>query len=254
MSKHYRITPAQTKRCSHCHEYFPATLEYFSSGGKHFQFQSRCRVCQRANAKVWRAAHPEIVRERNKRTPEQKVQYAINRKLKESQDKEHYRIQQRINEMNYRLRHREKIRVVNRTKSQNHRQKHPERASASEKKWRQSNHEKVNSFAKTRRSRKANAPVNDFTHTQWVALQMAFDHRCAYCGIRAKAHLTQDHITPLSKGGSHTLSNIVPACKSCNSKKHTGVPLRPVQPLLVLAGSPVARVARLEYQRVQELS
>ncbi len=26
--------------------------------------------------------------------------------------------------------------------------------------------------------------------------------------------LTQDHITPLSEGGNHTLSNIVPACLS----------------------------------------
>ena len=65
------------------------------------------------------------------------------------------------------------------------------------------------------------------------ALQLAFDHRCAYCDRRRKGRLTQDHVTPLSKGGSHTASNIVPACASCNSRKHTGPPLRPVQPMLL---------------------
>jgi 5-methylcytosine-specific restriction endonuclease McrA len=29
------------------------------------------------------------------------------------------------------------------------------------------------------------------------------------------------------------LNNVVPACQSCNSKKHDGLPLRPVQPLLL---------------------
>ena len=87
---------------------------------------------------------------------------------------------------------------------------------------------------RSRRARISQAPINNFTHAQWVAMQETFNHRCAYCGRRAKGHLTQDHITPLSKGGSHTLSNIVPACRSCNSKKGTNEALNPVQPLLLI--------------------
>ena len=86
---------------------------------------------------------------------------------------------------------------------------------------------------RSRRARKAGAAVNDFTHMQWVEMQRAYDHRCVYCGKRAKGHLTQDHITPLSRGGNHTVSNIVPACRECNCKKHTGEILSPVQPLLL---------------------
>ena len=46
--------------------------------------------------------------------------------------------------------------------------------------------------------------------------------------------LEMDHITPLSKGGDHTASNIVPCCRSCNAKKGTGPVLKPVQPMLLL--------------------
>lgn len=86
---------------------------------------------------------------------------------------------------------------------------------------------------KRRRAKKAGALLNDFSAAQWRELQEQFDHCCAYCGKRAKGHLTQDHITPISKGGMHTLGNIVPACRACNSKKRDKEPLSPVQPLLL---------------------
>lgn len=84
-----------------------------------------------------------------------------------------------------------------------------------------------------RRARKANAPLNDLTHLQWVEIQAAQKHLCYYCGKRCKGKLTQDHITPLSQGGSHTLHNVIGACQSCNSKKYVGTPLQPVQPMLL---------------------
>jgi 5-methylcytosine-specific restriction endonuclease McrA len=64
-------------------------------------------------------------------------------------------------------------------------------------------------------------------------MQTHYDHRCVYCGKRAKGHLTQDHLTPLAKGGNHTKNNIVPACRKCNAIKGTRGPLVPVQPLLL---------------------
>lgn len=107
--------------------------------------------------------------------------------------------------------------------------KNSAKAYAKVKAWAQANPERVAEHHRKRRACKANAPTNDFTASQWISLQIAFNHRCAYCGRRCKGRLTQDHVTPLSKGGAHTAANIVPACKSCNSKKHTGPPLRPIQ-------------------------
>ena len=93
--------------------------------------------------------------------------------------------------------------------------------------------EVIKAARKRRRARIKNAPINDFTAKQWLEMQIAYNHQCVYCGKRAKGHLTQDHITPLSKGGSHTKHNIVPACATCNKKKFTGLPLIPIQPLLL---------------------
>lgn len=86
--------------------------------------------------------------------------------------------------------------------------------------------------AKRRRAKLKGAPVNDLTMAQWREIKAAYGYCCVYCGLKPRA-LTQDHITPLSKGGSHTASNVVPACLRCNTSKRDGAPPAPVQPLLL---------------------
>lgn len=45
------------------------------------------------------------------------------------------------------------------------------------------------------------------------------EYCCVYCGNHQKNLLTLDHVIPQSKGGPNTWSNLVTACKSCNSEK-----------------------------------
>jgi 5-methylcytosine-specific restriction enzyme A len=61
--------------------------------------------------------------------------------------------------------------------------------------------------------------------SQWWQRRCA-KGRCFYCGrpTDPKA-LTMDHIVPLSRGGKSTKSNIVPACKSCNTMKKQLLPM-----------------------------
>jgi 5-methylcytosine-specific restriction endonuclease McrA len=47
---------------------------------------------------------------------------------------------------------------------------------------------------------------------------------CVYCGWDAKEDLTFDHLTPRSKGGRTTWSNIVTACAPCNLRKGGRMP------------------------------
>lgn len=47
-------------------------------------------------------------------------------------------------------------------------------------------------------------------------------HACVYCGATAEqsgAHLHLDHLTPRSAGGQDVASNLVLACRGCNSAR-----------------------------------
>jgi 5-methylcytosine-specific restriction endonuclease McrA len=68
-----------------------------------------------------------------------------------------------------------------------------------------------------RRSRRVAAADNDLTPDQWAALLEAWQG-CAYCGDVAAA-LQRDCVLPISRGGRYTLTNVVPACASCNASK-----------------------------------
>jgi 5-methylcytosine-specific restriction endonuclease McrA len=45
-------------------------------------------------------------------------------------------------------------------------------------------------------------------------------HLCMYCGERfAFPELSRDHVTPISRNGSDTWTNVVTACRRCNNHK-----------------------------------
>lgn len=71
-----------------------------------------------------------------------------------------------------------------------------------------------------RKARRRAAPNEGaaLTPAQWIDICARFNHACAYCGHKPVA-LEQDHVVAISQGGAHTASNVVPACKSCNSAK-----------------------------------
>lgn len=58
---------------------------------------------------------------------------------------------------------------------------------------------------------------NDLSDAQWHDLMEAWGG-CAYCGAQEPA-LQRDTMLPISRGGRYTLSNVVPACRSCNASK-----------------------------------
>jgi len=69
------------------------------------------------------------------------------------------------------------------------------------------------------RARTMMAP-GSHTFEQWISRVKNFRWRCFYCNSKLNTGtLTKDHRVPLSKGGTDFASNLVPACKSCNSGK-----------------------------------
>lgn len=66
-------------------------------------------------------------------------------------------------------------------------------------------------------ARKAKCVHEPFTVEQLRSHIAKWAGSCAYCGsFQAK---TLDHLVSISKQGAHALSNLVPACQSCNSSK-----------------------------------
>lgn len=65
---------------------------------------------------------------------------------------------------------------------------------------------------------RAREAEGQFTSAQWVALVEQYQNKCAYCG--ADGPLEIDHRIPLSRGGTNSIDNILPACGRCNRRKH----------------------------------
>lgn len=213
--------PLTTTACSICHE--PKPREAFKNG------RNQCKACLSAKDKARYRANAAYIcakaRARKRNNPEkQRALTRAWRRKNPDKTRAHAKAWQRKNP--------EKVRANARSRAKAWRLKNLEKARAKDKASRLKNHDKKRADNQKRRAQQRQAAINDFTAAQWQEMLVAYRHHCVYCG-RKMQRLTQDHLTPLAKGGNHTKSNIVPACRSCNSKKGKGAPLVPVQPLLL---------------------
>jgi len=78
------------------------------------------------------------------------------------------------------------------------------------KKWAKSNPEKIAAKQLRRSRRKRDGLLTE----DWIAV--IEKDPCAYCGGEGG---TIDHVIPLSRGGEHGDTNVVGACRRCNSSK-----------------------------------
>ncbi|MCB0350396.1 MAG: HNH endonuclease [Bdellovibrionales bacterium] len=63
------------------------------------------------------------------------------------------------------------------------------------------------------------AKARELRASQWWRNQVG-QGLCYYCNEKfSKELLTMDHVVPIARGGKSTKSNIVVACKECNSQK-----------------------------------
>ncbi len=167
---------------------------------------------QREASRLWRAANPEWKREQSR------AWYAANIEQVREDNARRYRAnleQRRAEARAYAKANSEAKRDAARA----WREANPGRSAVANRAWREAHPEQFAALRAAYRARRQGASA-DLTADQWLAILAEFEGHCAYCD-RTDLPLVMEHMTPLSRGGAHTASNLVPACPPCNGSKHT---------------------------------
>lgn len=224
------------KPCSKCKRVLPLT-EFAPDKRTKLGVGSQCKQCNRERMKGYMATHKERTSERNRKYRETHKE-ELNKKQSDwwdanKDDRNRKRREQypakRAELIAAQVKYREMYRSYINARSRAYAAAHPEEVRARTVKWRKANPEKFKAHLKKRRAIKAGAKEATLTADEWKAIQEAYGFRCAYCGCKPDA-LSQDHVKPLSKGGSHTKENVVPACTGCNCRKWANETMTPCTP------------------------
>jgi 5-methylcytosine-specific restriction endonuclease McrA len=151
-------------------------------------FGSYCKKCTSENNYKYRLANLEKTKERVKQfhlaNPDRRKQY----------DKK-YRLANIEKEREYRKRYR----LANLEKG---------------KEYRLANLERRRNHQHTRRVKKLSNGVFKISPKE---LKKLYSSSCFYCSSTENIHA--DHLVPISRGGQHSIGNLLPACQKCNLSK-----------------------------------
>jgi hypothetical protein len=185
---HKIINGVLYKLCNICFEWFPCTDKYFykNKSNKKDGLNPSCIIC--------------LINKANKRYSENKDE--INKKRREKHKNNPEIKRKEALNPNYKI-----------TKS------------LYTKEWMRTNEgkQKLKGYGKTRQHKN-----HDITKQEWNSCKEYFNNQCAYCGLPIEDHYriyagklqkSDFHKEHVDHFGKNDLSNCVPACLSCNSKK-----------------------------------
>jgi 5-methylcytosine-specific restriction endonuclease McrA len=172
-----------TRTCSECEVRQPLNNFHRDSGGQAtLGRRSKCKACRGKQVAEW-YAQPNV-REKH-----------INRERKKRVDRG------------------EEIRARDRERYQ----ENPDGKRAAALRWAKENPTKAKAIQARRRALKQAATVGQVTEKDLLQMFERNAGLCFYCNeVEAS---TIDHVVPLVRGGTHSIGNLVPCCKRCNSSK-----------------------------------
>ena len=208
-----------SKVCTKCKADLPLSEYWKKSSGKG-GLRARCKACLRFEMAARRrqrgAEDPEFYREHYRKYGDsaRKRKAANPERARETNRKSYIKNRDKIREKAaaYREKHRERLREEGRERYRADPKAEMARVAA----YNKANPASRRGINQRRRARMRSGHVVHFTADQ-LALRMSyFGDKCWMCSGDFE---TIDHVKPISKGGSHMLSNLRPACRSCNSSK-----------------------------------
>lgn len=201
-----------------------------------------------------RLAHIKAYGKLRRARPEAKSRHAELERIRRASNPESYRLYDKNRQAKKREQARiryQKDRALYALKRRAYRQANIEHEREVAKEWRKKNPDKVKQYdkdpvkirkrASLRRARKRMSVIGDVEAIErwerfWKSRKSV---RCHWCGNRfpgKRCHA--DHVIPLSKGGSHSLENLVISCQTCNLRKQAKDPAdwnkQLKQPLLIV--------------------
>jgi 5-methylcytosine-specific restriction endonuclease McrA len=179
------------KSCSKCKTIKP--LDSYSKWSRGFDgYKPACKECCSLSYKKWRENNVDKERERSKKYLEENKDKERERKLQYYYD----------NSEDMQAGHKDWAAL------------NPNYSSDYMKQWREDNPGRSSEYVHVRRTRMQN---NGLYKVLKRDLKKLYSSACLYCGSTDR--ITADHIVPISRGGSHGIGNLAPACWSCNSSK-----------------------------------
>lgn len=226
---------SNTKRCIKCRQ--SKTLESFgkSKGGRYGR-ASQCKQCRSIYFAEYRKANSAKIAQKN-------ADWYVKTKPARQEASKKYRNQNKeqvlaskiswaknnpdkVKAITARYLEKNKVKVAQRRqeyldrnskriaeRAKHYREMNKELVLARQQSWRQRNPEAFKQYNNLRRARKLANKTHKITKKE-IAKLLA--RPCVYCGAKSE-HI--DHILPLSRGGSHSIGNLVGACAQCNLSK-----------------------------------
>lgn len=221
-----------TKRCTKCE--INKTLDNFHKSAKgKYGLEAYCKDCQKKRLREWVAKNPDKKKE-YQHTHYQKHHEDVDARNKKwrSENKEKVRagkkswLERNLEKANkflkkWRIDNKERVREKNQIWRENNRERQREYYRTAYKKDTDKFRERLSISTANRRARKKKSG-GKVTAKEWKDLCEKYGNKCLRCG-ESGMKLTMDHVVPLVLGGIHTIDNIQPLCRSCNSKKHTNI-------------------------------
>lgn len=195
------------KTCSKCKQVIDLKL-FAKNKATKSGYGAICKSCFNARAREYNKRNPDkrLAREQkyHAKNPEKRKQlwaayYAKNKKVLLEKQKEFANRNPEVVRAKYR-----KYKIANREqivkKNKNYRDKNPQMHRAA---------------LQRRRTKIRQSGICKISSKEIAKL---YSNRCFYCQSADK--ITLDHVVPISRGGRHSIGNLVAACSSCNSSKN----------------------------------